>query len=86
MWVARCDSFYTDKNLSPKFESAIDCQSYIDKNLKVLEYLCNEFDSHISGAFDEHRDKIYLHCFKKTNHYIRAYNLSQHRFADGFDF
>ena len=85
-WVARCDTFFKDKNLSPKFSSAQECAEYIAKELKVVEYLCRELEDKIRYEFDEYRDHPLASLKIKFNDYIRPYNLKQKRFANGFDF
>lgn len=82
MWVARCkviNGTFIDKDLSPKFKSIYDCQKYIDDNLKILEYLLKQVQQFVDIDIDK---KIVF----RFGSYIRCYNLSQNRFADGFDF
>lgn len=80
-WVARCKlptGIELDKDLSPVFNNAKDCIEYIHNNLQVLEFLLQKtqdfFDLNIDGTF-----RIRFGAF------VRAYNLSQSRWVDGFD-
>ena len=80
MWVAKMKiaNQVIDEELSPRFNSALECLDFIKKNLVILEYLVSEMQTFI----DLHiREKI---CFRFGS-YIRPYNLEQDRFIDGFD-
>lgn len=84
-WVARCDSLFLKQDLSPRFDNARDCQEYIDKNLKVMEFLITHLFIclHFHGYKNNKLDNDYP-LFK--NNYIRCYNTTQKRFATSFDF
>lgn len=81
MWVAKFKNFdgsVCNKELSPRFESIIDCQNWIDNNCKVLEYL-------LSHALRE-LDRIENVCCIRLGSLVRCYNIEQQRFCTGFDF
>lgn len=88
-WVAKCSEnlgkLFTDYELSPRFESAQECQEYIDKNLQIIEYLLyTAFQKIIWGNHWKDEKRQYL--FSLGGKMIRCYNIKQKRFFDGFDF
>ena len=88
MWVAKCSENLGrlfDYELSPHFKDVRDCQDYIDKNLKVIEFLLSQaFSKIIYGNQWKNGKQLYQISFSGSM--IRCYNLNQKRFADGFDF
>lgn len=81
VWTARMkiiDGTMIEKNLSPLFSDINECQEYIDKNLKIMEYLCEQLQQEY-----DHNQKIFAIRF---GNYIRCYNVDQQRFCNGMDF
>lgn len=88
-WVAKCSEnlgkLFTDYELSPRFENAQECQEYIDKNLKIVEYLLKEAFHQIILK-NNWKDGKQQYQLSLGGSMIRCYNIKQKRFADGFDF